>query len=1031
MPRFPLVMLLAFALTLFTSATLLFLVQPMIGKMILPLLGGTPEVWNTCMVFFQAMLLAGYAYAHATTRWLGVRRQAGLHLVVLLLPILLFAVNSSSGSGPIAINENLIVGGANPILGVLLVLLFSVGLPFFVVSTTSPLLQQWFSSTDHPAAGDPYFLSTASNLGSMLALIGYPVLVEPWLRLGDQRLTWALGYGLYFVLTATCAILLWKSGLAAAEASRGENALAPVSGPTTGITEARSVKVQTGKSQGKGRSKRGAKSERVSQSPAPREEPTRELMLSGTVTVGRRLRWIMLAFVPSSFLMGVTTYMTTDIAAIPLLWVLPLGLYLLSFIIVFAQIPRWVHQAAILAMPLMVLLLIFMMLSEIKPEKITIIVALHLLLMLVVSMVCHGEMVRDRPPTKYLTEFYLLMSVGGVLGGIFNALLAPVIFNSLVEYRLAMVAACLLLPPLVPDDRGEEAGVWGRYVDLTLLSVFALIGFTLIWLRLRDPMSIPFSRLKTGGWGWPLAALLITLAAGTFNILRSRVNRLECGLDLALPVMLLVLTFGLIWGLNSEYLSPRLTTISDWLPLSEKHLRIILTFGVPSVLCYVFVERSLRFGLGVGAILMAGSFSNLFMERTLYEKRSYFGVLKVEVQEDYLLVTGQPLPGIELPNYRLVHGTTLHGKQYLKDQYELPQLLTGAIGTTIGRDVLGGGFNFIAAIDAYDYSVQALTYYHRTGPIGQVMRAFNRSAKDRIGVIGLGTGTLASYGRPGQTIVFYDIDKTVKEISFDRRDYFSFVWDARARGVNVADLVLGDARLEIERYLEKNPKLTEDEKYAVLAVDAFSSDAIPIHLITREAVQLYLRTLREDGVLAFHVSNRYLDLRPVLANIAEKEGLVSYVQSDGEGRNIVIEGNATFVDSATAGKSASTWVLLARKQEYLEFGEEERVDEVGRKSNQKYDRLLTPARWEKEREAARQVLLPIMGAPHSTPLSMYLLEMVSILHDWPPRSKDADVSSEDWPKGSFLKAPWQPLEPKRNVGVWTDDYSNLFKVFSW
>ena len=585
-PRFPLVMLVAFALTLFTSATLLFLVQPMIGKMILPLLGGTPEVWNTCMVFFQAVLLAGYAYAHATTRWLGVRKQAGVHLVVLLLPVLLFAI-----AGPLAINKSFIVGGANPIPGVLLVLLVSVGLPFFVVSTTSPLLQQWFSSTDHPAAGDPYFLSTASNLGSMLALIGYPLLVEPWLRLREQRLTWAVGYGLYILLTGTCAVLLWKSGRAAAEAPIGETALAPASGPAPEITEAKSNKVQATKPRGKGRTKKSEKSEHISTKPVPKPEPARDTPLTGAVTLVRRLRWIRLAFVPSSLMMGVTTYITTDVAAIPLLWVLPLGLYLLSFILVFSKLPRWVHQAMIRAMPLMVLLLIFMMLasSEIKIERISIIILLHLLLLFLVSMVCHGEMVRDRPPTRYLTEFYMLMSVGGVLGGIFNALIAPVIFNSLAEYSLAMVAACMLLPPLVPNEE-TEAGTWGYSVDLTMVSLFTIIGLTLIWLRLRDPNAIPFSRLKNGGWGWPLAAVLIVLGTCTWNILRSTVKRLDRGLDLALPVTLLLLTLGLIWGLNSEFLMYRVKTVAGWSPLTEKQLRVILTFGLPAILCYTMVE---------------------------------------------------------------------------------------------------------------------------------------------------------------------------------------------------------------------------------------------------------------------------------------------------------------------------------------------------------------------------------------------------------------------------------------------------------
>ncbi len=987
MPRFPLVMLVVFALTLFTSATLLFLVQPMIGKMILPLLGGTPEVWNTCMVFFQAMLLAGYAYAHATTRWLGVRRQAGVHLAVLFVPVLLFAV-----AGPLAINKSFIVGGANPIAGALLVLVVAVGLPFFVVSTTSPLLQQWFSSTDHPSARDPYFLSTASNMGSMLALVGYPALVEPFLPLRGQRIAWGVGYGLYILLTGTCAVLLWKSGRAVA--------LAPDAGKTPVLdavkapaVEMRPQKGQFAKAQSKGKNKKGDRSERVAQQPAPTPAPIFETALSGDVTLWRRLRWVLLAFVPSSLMMGVTTYITTDIAAIPLLWVLPLGLYLLSFILVFAKIPRWVHQAMILAMPLLVLLLAFMMLSEIKP-KITYNIMLHLLLMFVVSMVCHGEMVRDRPPTKYLTEFYMWMSFGGVLGGIFNALIAPVIFNSLAEYSLAMVLACMLLPPLVPSEE-EEQGQWGRYADLTLVGLFTVIGLFLIWLRLRDH-NIPFDRLDAGGWGWPLAAVLLTLAGGTFYTLRSLVRREVRALDIALPVTLLLLTVGLVWGLNSTALLKRLVSLADYLPVTDHQLRVILTFGLPAVLCYTFVERSLRFGLGVGAILLAGAFTNLFLETTVYEKRSFFGVLKVEVGKDVSLVNNTTET---LYNNRLVHGTTLHGKQYVKHLYELPQFLAAALGVTAGQDGLSGSVSFAAALEGYDYSYHALTYYHRTGPIGQVMSAFNRSAADRLGVIGLGTGTLASYGRPGQDIVFYDIDRAVKNLSFDRRDYFSFVQDAKARGVNV-DLVLGDARLEIERWLEKESGPVRQGDYTVLAVDAFSSDAIPIHLITREAVHLFMQMVREEGVLAYHISNRYLDLAPVLANIAKAEGLAVFMESDREGGH----------DLETIGKSGATWVVLARKETYLA-------------------RLMTQPQWDKHRKVVRDTMLQALGLPQRPEVSIYLWHLIYALDENPPRP--TNIRAEDWLKGAVVPAPWQAVDPKPDVGVWTDDYSNLLKVFMW
>jgi SAM-dependent methyltransferase len=1004
--RFPTVVLLAFALTLFTSATLLFLVQPMIGKMILPLLGGTPEVWNTCMVFFQAMLLAGYAYAHATTRWLGVRRQAAVHLFVLVIPLILFLA-----VGPLVVNKSFIHGGVNPIPGVLMVLLVSVGLPFFVVSTTSPLLQHWFSSTDHPAARDPYFLSTASNLGSMLALVGYPALVEPYLPLQGQRVTWAVGYGVYILLTGTCAVLLWKSGMAGA--STPETSKAPVmtcATSSTGIASAGGSKFQSGKPQGKGRNRKGERSERIVQQPAA--QPVADgTALTGDVTLGRRLRWIMLAFVPSSMLMGVTTYMTTDISAIPLLWVLPLGLYLLSFIIVFSKVPRWVHQVMILALPLLVLLLVFMMLSpEIKP-KIIYSIMMHLLLMFLVCMVCHGEMVRDRPPTKFLTEFYMWMSFGGVLGGVFNALIAPVIFNSLAEYQLAMVAACLLLPPLVANEEVAEPGKWGRYADVSLVGLFLVIGAFLIFLRVRDETPIGFGRLKTSDWAWPAAAVAATLVGGTYYCLRSRVKRSERALDIALPMALLVLTVGLVWGLVSEGLMSRVRAISNHLPVTAAQFRLIMMFGLPAVLCYTFVERSLRFGLGVGAVLLAGTFTNLFTDAAVYEKRSYFGVLRVEVREDpkydtvyvnkYVAspllaarvnemvenderfkngIDDTKLIGIVLVNNRLLHGTTLHGQQYQMHKWIVPLMAAETIGSGFGDPL------WLAAVavagSTEDYTQQALTYYHRTGPVGHVMQAYNRSAADRIGVIGLGTGTLACYGRPGQDFVFYDIDRAVKDISFDRRDYFSYVCDARGRGVNV-DLVLGDARLEIERHLAENPNLPESKKYSVLAVDAFSSDAIPIHLITQEAVQHYMKLVREDGVLAFHISNRYLDLRPVLANIAEKEGLVAVAESDSEGGS----------DMETIGKSASTWVVLVRKEKYL-------------------DRLMTESRWHGEKEEFQKGMLGFILTPVNATSGIGL---PAILYG---------VSQQ-------LESPWKPLKTKPEIGVWTDDYSNLLKVFLW
>jgi hypothetical protein len=1355
-------MLLVFALTLFTSATLLFLVQPMIGKMILPLLGGSPEVWNTCLVFFQAMLLAGYAYAHASTRWLGVRRQAGYHLAVLVLPVLLFAV-----AGPLVVHRSFIVGGGNPIAGVLLILLVAVGLPFFVVSTTSPLLQQWFSSTDHPSARDPYFLSTASNFGSMLALVGYPALVEPFLTLKDQRLAWSIGYGVYILLTGTCAVLLWRSGVSAtasglepALAAEPVKALAAVGTAAITADEPRSGKVQAGKPRGRGRAKKGDKPERVEQ-PPPENEPASDTALSGEVTVGRRVRWVLMAAVPSSLMMGVTTFVTMDLAPIPLLWVLPLGLYLLSFIIVFAKIPEkvqstlvvagvllmlcgvaaaasswlsersgqvqflaglcWlaavgstflilsirdanlIHKVMILAMPLLVLLLVFMMLSKFE-LKIGYVIVLHLLLMFVVAMVCHGAIVRDRPPTKYLTEFYMWMSFGGVLGGIFNALIAPVIFNSLAEYALAMVVACMLLPALDPNE-DTDPGKLGRYADVALIFLFILAGGCLAGCRLVN-RNLDFETLRNGGWGWMAAAVVLTLGFGFVYALRPARGRLAdfalrfpvallvfglalaplavlmgmgladdrwdyllvlrgtwgwllaavalsalwlgfaklrsgaesrtllglrdalppglvvlaiilsglliaatvfarihlqsdlldqlrsrligfdglaalrdgcwvwlvmaavggvawganqlrgaasedratagpraawiavvCGLavvglgaltgyssagtghdllavrkggwawllaaaagcliaggvlvsrvpiadrlrvglkvvlpatlavlalvpaafllglvagdpqfsgealsgrgwhwligasglilcvaalfplivrncrlrqftpslDIALPIALLLLTIGLVWGLRSTVLHYRIIAFASSLGFDdERQLRVILTFGLPAVLCYTFVERSLKFGLGIGAVLLGGAFTNLLVDPTLYEHRSYFGVLKVEVRADprrdvvYVrrdvpsallsarlealsqndeaimkeLDEGRPV-GLLLTLNELLHGTTVHGMQYQMHQMVVPLMAAETVGAGCG-DPLGLA-TVALATTTQDYSEQALTYYHRAGPMGRVMREFNRSAADRIGVIGLGTGTLACYGRPGQTMVFYDIDKAVKEISFDRRDYFSFICDAKARGVNIPDLVLGDARLEIERFLTTHPDLPESEKYTILVVDAFSSDAIPLHLITREAVQQYMKLLRGEGVLAFHVSNRFLDLKPVLANIAEEEGLVAAFQSEPDG----------LLDLGTIGRSGSTWVVIAR------------------------------ATTEPSEAAPARVL-------HSKTLEPLMTE---------ERRSPSKEHAQDRNKSSFPEgAKWERAEPKPGTGVWTDDYSNLIKVLSW
>jgi spermidine synthase len=1012
-------MLGVFAFTLFCSASLLFLVEPMAGKMMLPLLGGTPAVWNTCMVFFQAVLLAGYAYAHASTAWLGPRKQAALHIAVLGLPLAFFAFN-----GPLAVNGELIAGReSNPIPALLLVLTLSVGVPMFVVCTSAPLLQRWFASTDHPAAADPYFLYGASNLGSMLALVGYPVLVEPYLTLRGQRVDWAVGYAGLTLLTALCAVLMWKARPAPVLA-------APQHVPQTPEvlhaikTEARDQK-------------RDAR----------------------PVTWLRRMRWVALAIVPSSLMLGATTYITTDIAAIPLLWVLPLALYLLTFIIVFARMsPRtqqvvtivgidlltllWIwwaqylfegevlavvrraslallllsflvllirgpdpmHRFMTLIMPLLVLLSVVVMLSEFRVVTLMPRVALHLLTLFVVSMVCHGELARDRPAPSHLTEYFLWMSFGGVVGGLFNGLLAPLVFNGIVEYHLMMVVACLLLPPLALS---REAG-WARLADLVLAGVFTATGLILLWLRGRDLLP-GLGALEEGGWKWTAGALLGGLVCGGVAAwqgwgsppaaegTQARGHWLDRLLDVALPAALLVLVLGLYWGLKASGVRDWVDDLAGWIDLDPYTVAVVLTFSLPAVLCFSFVERPLRFALGVGAILFAGGFSHLVRDSVVYQARSFFGVLRVKRFAEFK-------DGYRYPFAYLDHGTTTHGKQFLD-----PSL----------RHI-------------------PLSYFHRTGPVGRVMQACNTDPARAVAVIGLGTGTLACYAHRGQTFDFFDIDPVVVDIAFDTNEYFTFVEDAERRGANV-NLILGDARLTFDpasridhaRLMPLHqrkgkqapgrsfrPDLSRDQKYGLIVVDAFSSDAIPIHLITREAVAIYRDRLLDDGVLCMHISNRYLDLQPVLANIVEELGLVGYHLSDD--------------DEAPVAKLLSHWVVIARKKEHLE-------------------KVLFPPRW--QRSEAQQALLAAALWPAqagtalgtSVALAHALVRVVDV--DAAAEAKSAkEPPASDWrpldTPSSLARRLEQESDPERQealrdriatsarVGVWSDDYSNLLSVFN-
>lgn len=679
-------MLILYTVTIFLGAGLLFLVQPLVGRLVLPLLGGSPAVWNTAMVFYQAALLAGYAYAHATTRWLGVKRQVLLHLVVLLLPVLVLPIAIPAGWTPPT--------AASPVGWLLLLLAVMAGLPFFVVAATSPLLQRWFAASGHRTASDPYFLYAASNAGSLLALVLYPVVIEPRLRLGQQSGWWAAGYGLLVMLVAGCG---WWIRRTAVEL------------PVT---------------------------------------------LAASPVAGRqRFRWVLLAFVPCSLMLSVTTHLTSELAPVPLLWVVPLGLYLLSFIFVFARrqiLPRrWMG----VVMPVTVIGVVMALTGHLL-RPLEWLLALHLVNLLVVAMVCHGALADERPAGEHLTEFYLWLSVGGVLGGIFNSLLAPVLFRTIVEYPFTLILACGLMWRPVAFGKRE-------------------------WL------------LDVAG------PVLVGVVAALLN-----------GLRVPLPWML----------------------------------------GIPAALCLCWWRRPLGLGLAVAAVIVAGLWVPGYQDLTLVTERSFFGVHRIGLAPDGRF-------------HFLAHGNTIHGVQSLEPGHER----------------------------------EPLAYFSRSGPFGQAFVALPAGVKQRVGVIGLGTGTLASYAEPGQQWTFFEIDPVVERLA-RQPEYFAFLAGCRGE----VTVRLGDARLSLQH--------VPDGHFGTLVLDAYSSDTVPLHLITREALALYRRKTAADGVLIFHISNRHLRLEGVLGALAQDARLVCLAQSESNG------GTAQLL---ATGKIGSKWVVMARDPSVL------------------------------------------------------------------------------------------------------------------
>ncbi|MFY8074083.1 MAG: fused MFS/spermidine synthase [Sphingorhabdus lacus] len=678
-----------FLITILTGSFLLFLVQPMIARMALPRLGGAPAVWNSAMLVYQALLLAGYAYAHRLTQT-SPRRQAIIHITLFAVAILWLPIGLANLQPP---------ADGSPIFWVPWLLIASIGPLFFVVAAQAPLMQRWYSMSGNQ--GEPYALYAASNIGSFGGLIAYPILVEPFTTLQSQKWIWSGIYLALMALVGICAIQIWRTA-----------------GANTTPTEA-----------------------------AANEAP---------IGWRRRLYWIILAAVPSGLMLSTTSHLTTDLMAMPLIWVIPLGIYLLSFSVAFADNQKpayWISRFA----PIVLIVsaaFVFVVWGKAAIGGLT----ASLSLLFIVAVALHNEMYRTRPAPAQLTSFYLMMSVGGVLGGFFCAIVAPLLFDWTWEHPILILMAAALLP------------------------------------------AIPLLRLNENDKRLPLIMVVIGMIA---------------------------LALGLFGGISE--------------PVESSFTKILLAATIMTLGIAVAGFR-IPFLLAVAGLLtINGGWYSVQQSLDGVRMRSYFGTYTVNASESGRVRW-------------LNHGTTMHGMQLLDDP------------------------------------TRPISYYPDTSGVGIAMlnapRLYGPEAS--IGVVGLGTGTLACYRRPGQYWQFFEIDPLVIEIARERK-IFSFL----EKCAPDVPITLGDARLTLAAVPEG--------KFDILALDAFSSDSIPLHLLTKEAFATYRKALKPDGILLVHISNRYIDLNPVVAAEAKANGWSAALRHDSPTEQLINRGNR-----------ASQWIALSR-----------------------------------------------------------------------------------------------------------------------
>ena len=651
-----------YAVTIFLGAFLLFQVQPIVARYILPWYGGSPAVWTTCMLFFQLLLMGGYLYAHLVRTYLNPRRQPLVHAGLLLLALTLLPITPDESWKP--------VDGGNPTWQIVTLLLATVGLPYLVVATSSPLLQHWFSRTE--PGRSPYRLFALSNAGSLLGLVTYPFLLEPLLPTGMQTRVWSATFGVYVLVCGVCAIRVFR-----------------LSAPTT--------------------------------------EPASVDAVSDPVPTRDRVLWLLLAACGSLMLLATTSQMTQDVAVVPFLWVLPLGLYLITFIVCFDH-ERWYDRRVWSPVLGLALAAVIYML---RSDDLTLVqqMVVYGVMVFASCMICHGELVKLKPATTHLTSFYLTVAGGGALGGIFASLVAPAIFNGFWEYQVGLVGTCVLLAVCSDLHRPD-----GR-----------------------------LSLVRNMAWGGGISALVFSFATATRDD----------------------------------------------------------------------------------------------QDELIAATRNFYGVLRV-----YDTDIGEGPRPVLLRS--LFHGAILHGSQLLAERRREP-----------------------------------LTYYGDDSGVALAIELHPRREPEtpastpglRIGVIGLGTGTVAALSHPEDTVRFYEINPEVERLA---NEYFFYLRDTRA----TTEVVLGDGRISMERELREQGS----QQFDVLVLDAFSGDAIPIHLLTVEAAALYWQHLRDDGVLITHISNKYLNLHPVVRASAELF----------DKRYVMIS-----TDPDDEEYSASTWVVVTSNRTLL------------------------------------------------------------------------------------------------------------------